>query len=340
MTYILTQQNIIELLTPVSPSEKMDLASDIELSWPVKIAQGCSRSVMLRDGLRIQFESLTPQSDLHLKATYKESDPFSFIFVLSGNVHSVLTKAHKNIEFSPSIGTSLLGYGGTDKGTVCYLANQTVQLIQIVVEPWLLHQFVEKNLVNLPLGLRQILQGDHAQSYVHSAATTPIMQMALHQLWHCPHQGMTRRLYLESKAIELLALKLDQLNTTPKRPLPKALKPKDIERIHYAKEILLRDIENPPSLLSLAKAAGLNDYKLKQGFRYVFDSTVFGYLNNYRMEQARKLLKTSNLTVSEVAYSVGFSNRSHFAATFKRKFGTNPKSFLIHSQRERLSKTI
>lgn len=84
--------------------------------------------------------------------------------------------------------------------------------------------------------------------------------------------------------------------------------------------------------MELAREVGINDYKLKIGFHEVFDTTVFGCLYEYRMERSRQLLESGNLTVTGVARAVGYANRSHFAAAFKRKFGVNPGIYL-HQQR-------
>jgi AraC family transcriptional regulator, transcriptional activator of the genes for pyochelin and ferripyochelin receptors len=46
----------------------------------------------------------------------------------------------------------------------------------------------------------------------------------------------------------------------------------------------------PPSLLELSRQIGLNDYKLKLGFKQLFGNTVFGYVWEQRMQQARFLL--------------------------------------------------
>jgi len=59
-------------------------------------------------------------------------------------------------------------------------------------------------------------------------------------------------------------------------------------------------------------------------FRQVFGTTVFGYLHQARMERSRQLLATGELTVTQAAQAVGFTNRGHFAASFRRKCGVNP----------------
>lgn len=63
-----------------------------------------------------------------------------------------------------------------------------------------------------------------------------------------------------------------------------------VERIHYTKDILIRNSNNPPSLLALARQVGLNDCTLKKGFRQVFGTSAFGYLHDYRMQQVQQLL--------------------------------------------------
>ena len=151
------------------------------------------------------------------------------------------------------------------------------------------------------------------------------MTIALQQILQCPYQGITKQLYLESKALELITLQLHQLSED-RLPAFTSLKLDDIDRIHLARDILIRNLDDPPSLLALAKRAGINSFKLKQGFREVFNTTVFGYLHAYRMEEARRLLGLGELSVTQVAQTVGYSHPGKFAAAFKKKFGINPKT--------------
>jgi AraC-like DNA-binding protein len=107
---------------------------------------------------------------------------------------------------------------------------------------------------------------------------------------------------------------------------PDKISPSDLDRLYQAKEILLQDLENPPSLLELAQQVGLNDYKLKAGFRQVFGTTVFGYLHQQRMQRAYDLLTSSDLNVTEVANQVGYTSLSAFSSAFKKFFKVSPSS--------------
>lgn len=83
------------------------------------------------------------------------------------------------------------------------------------------------------------------------------------------------------------------------------------------------------SIRSVARAAGSNEFKIKQGFRRVYNTTVFGYLRKVRMEEARRQFERGERNVASVAAAVGYSNPSHFARAFRRQFGVNPKSFVL-----------
>jgi len=85
--------------------------------------------------------------------------------------------------------------------------------------------------------------------------------------------------------------------------------------------------------VELARLAGLNDYKLKAGFRQVFGTTVFGYLRQQRLEQARQLLQAQEISVTEAAATVGYSSQGHFAAAFRKQFGINPKDLRAGQKR-------
>lgn len=65
--------------------------------------------------------------------------------------------------------------------------------------------------------------------------------------------------------------------------------------------------------------------KLSAGFRQVYGASVFGFLQEYRLEQAYKLISTGEMSVSEAAFHVGYG-AAHFATIFRKRFGVSPSS--------------
>ncbi len=95
----------------------------------------------------------------------------------------------------------------------------------------------------------------------------------------------------------------------------------DLNRIEEARSILDTEFADPPTLLTLAHRVGLNDFKLKRGFRAIYNTTVFGYVRMLRMEKAKIMLESGELNVSEVAAATGYTCLGHFSAAFRKRFG-------------------
>lgn len=90
-----------------------------------------------------------------------------------------------------------------------------------------------------------------------------------------------------------------------------------------AREFLLSDLSAPPTIQTVAKKVGLNQCKLKKGFKVLFNATVYGCFQQERMHKAMDMLKNCNVT--ETAISLGYSNVSHFSSAFRKQFGILPK---------------
>jgi AraC-like DNA-binding protein len=71
---------------------------------------------------------------------------------------------------------------------------------------------------------------------------------------------------------------------------------------------------------------GLNEYKLKRGFKETFNTTVFGYLADQRLNLAQQYLRDTDKTAAEISAELGYCTPQHFNNAFKRKFGFTPYS--------------
>lgn len=197
----------------------------------------------------------------------------------------------------------------------------------IVMKTETLTALVERNEVQLTSILKQMGNGC---PFLVPDIVTPAMRMVFHQIFNCPYTGAIRQLYLEGKVMELLAQKLDQLQNRGSFLTGKsaALKSVDIERIRYAADLLVRNLEDPPDMKALARAAGLSRSKLYRDFPRVYGISPFDYLRSHRLQTAMHLLQAGEINVTEAALCVGYANLSHFAKAFKSMFGISPKELL------------
>lgn len=161
---------------------------------------------------------------------------------------------------------------------------------------------------------------------------TPAARLAVDSIRRCPFTGTFRAMALTSRCNDLVLEflgALAALEETRPAPLLRAMQ----DQVRAAAGVLAAHLDDPPSLLALARQVGLSETTLKRGFHQVFDTTVFGYLRARRMERARALLEAGEATVLEAAALVGYSNPSNFAAAFRRQFGVNPKAFQLTARR-------
>ncbi|WP_248925140.1 helix-turn-helix transcriptional regulator [Paenibacillus hamazuiensis] len=128
---------------------------------------------------------------------------------------------------------------------------------------------------------------------------------------------------LECGVLELLSLAFRTFLQDGIRGAARLTK-REMEKIRQARDILLERMTEPPSLIELSRLVGMNDCKLKLGFKEIYGNTVFGYLREKRLEKAYRLLQMGAVNVLEASCAVGYSNPSHFAETFREKYGVNP----------------
>jgi AraC-like DNA-binding protein len=103
----------------------------------------------------------------------------------------------------------------------------------------------------------------------------------------------------------------------PSCPAKQAFKRKldhaDREKLFAIKEYWKKTYLEALTLKDLTFQFGLNEFKLKKGFRHFFQSTVFGRIHHLRMEKAKELLLKRQMNVSEVAYFIGYNNIGSFS---------------------------
>lgn len=137
-------------------------------------------------------------------------------------------------------------------------------------------------------------------------------------------RGEIAALYLQGKAQEALALTLAHLAGRGAADLPP---PADRKRLAEAHRRIQRDYADCGSVRQLAQAVGLSEKRLQAGFMSLYGQSVHGCLLQARMDAAARLLRRG-CSVTETAYSIGFSSLSHFIKAFKAHRGATPTAWL------------
>ncbi|MBE9101803.1 helix-turn-helix transcriptional regulator [Vacuolonema iberomarrocanum] len=292
---------------------------------PSPLGRGYWRSIQLHPGLQLVLLDVEKhQIHRHRIQQHPQPMPLTFSYYLSGGCQ--VENDGLKLTHEETAGKSYLYCLPATAEVEHYPAEQRIRSVRFTVSrEWM--QIVSDRIHELPTAIRNAIEHPEKALLYCPGHITSAQQKILKQLFQCHYQGITRQLYLEAKVLELLALHFDQILTAPCSASQK-LPASDVDRIYHAREILIQNMSQPPSLQELAKHVQLNERKLKQGFRQVLGTTVFGYLCQYRMEQAQKLLLEGGMSVQETAQYVGYASRSSFVAAFKKRFNVVPSSYL------------
>ncbi|MDO1513055.1 AraC family transcriptional regulator [Maribacter confluentis] len=157
---------------------------------------------------------------------------------------------------------------------------------------------------------------------------SPSIAVILSQIINYNLHPSIKALYVKGKIYELIALYFNKSPNADIEQCPYLADEENVKKIKKAKEIILANMAEPPTLAELASEIGLSLKRLKEGFKQIYGDSVYSFLFDHKMEYAKRLLETGQYNVNEIGLKVGYSTASHFIAAFKKKYNTTPKKYL------------
>ncbi len=151
-------------------------------------------------------------------------------------------------------------------------------------------------------------------------------QSKIFDLIHCSLEGISRKMYIESIFLHLLAYsqKNNQSNVMNCSGCNFLNKPNELEKIQKAKDYIINHIDQNLTIPMVASFVGTNQCYLKKGFKEITGQTFFEFLKNNRMIKAQHLIQNTNKSIHEVANLVGYASTSSFSQAYKNYFGFSP----------------
>lgn len=151
----------------------------------------------------------------------------------------------------------------------------------------------------------------------------------LMQIKQCPFNGITRYLFLESKMMELFVLQMQQAQAAVKRKDDDDWSSEERDKLYALRNYIQDAYLDEFCLKDLTYKFGLNEFKLKKGYKQLFQTTVFGHVHQLRMQKAKAVLEEKRMNVSEAAFLIGYNNVSSFCTEFKKRFGYSPGKIIV-----------
>ena len=299
-----------------------------EFCWfcPRELGLGTIARMTIKPGFDLWVSDCT----FHRDVVFHECDMpalMQFSVILSGHYQVCWNGIKDPLQYFGEY--QAIGYH-TDLCDVCRVVqNVPIRYVSLTLYPDVFAELFEEYLHQMPPLIHHMLSDTADSGFLYQSAITPNMREIVHQIIGCPYQGVTRKLFLESKALELLSLQLHQLGEGP--PAGQTccrMHPHDKKQVEGVKNHIQCNLDAPPNLNELAKAAGMSHPKLNRCFKQVYGMTVFQFLRTERLNKARTMLENRGYSVTETAFHVGYESVSHFSQIYKKQFGTSPSRIL------------
>lgn len=156
----------------------------------------------------------------------------------------------------------------------------------------------------------------------------PSEVLVLNQIFTNHMHDSLQKLYSKAKVFELLSLYFNKNENDQSCPFLDD--EENVDKIKKAKQIVIENMAEPPSLQELSNMIDLPLQKLNDGFKHIYGDSVFNFLLDYKLEHARRMLVSKKHNVSEISLQIGYSTASHFISAFKKKYGTTPKQYMMN----------
>jgi len=199
-------------------------------------------------------------------------------------------------------------------------AENRIRTVGMMLAPELVDRVSEGR--NLPNAIRAIERQGSPSPFEFRGMLGSDASLALQQLFNAPYRGEIRRMFMESKVLELVAHAFDNLLDRPRKKT--RLSSWEVSRVREAAERIMQRPATPPDTQELARAVGLPSTRLMAVFREYYGTTPVRWLQRRKLEMAHQLLLEEPITIKTLAYRLGYRHVSNFTNAFRRQFGYPP----------------
>lgn len=287
----------------------------IKNSFPLEIGTDYMEKIYIQDGFLFSKTNYNIEKPIFLEAKQEERK-FVITISLKGNTTYINSGDKKIIPFKE--GFTTISLFENTQGFREFKDKQINQIRLILSESFLRRNF-QKSLVEKYFFNKQNLQ------LIDFRLTSIQSQFLLNDILNCTLVGELANIYKQGKIFELLSLEISKLQ---KNEDDIFLDDYDRSAILKAKEILLNNLQNPPSIVTLSKMVHLSEVKLKRGFKQIYKTSPYQLLVSHKMNLAKNMLESGEYNINEIALQVGYKFANNFTNAFYKEFKIRPKDIL------------
>ncbi|MBR9915551.1 MAG: helix-turn-helix transcriptional regulator [Algicola sp.] len=294
--------------------------------------EGVVSVTVVSDDISVIIIDATFKKDFEVQLLGDSKKTIDFVFCLEGSIHHRFGAgtSYKPINFRQN---TIINRGENSRSVIKIPSNVPLKISLISYRPNY-DKLQSEDLYDLRLSAFNILTKVYAEeNHFYSGRVCFRTSNFVSDMMKYGSQNPADILFKEAAILNTMASQIDRHDKDLSSGHDKApIKLYEVDRILALETFINDNLTESLTLSRLELVSGLNPSKLQAGFKYLYGKTVSHYVTEKRLEKAAKLIYESDLNVSELVYSVGFTSRSYFSKIFKNHFGVLPSKCIANPE--------
>lgn len=292
---------------------KVEKADSIFYMLPREVGEGSFELFHGSEGYQVWITNARTSQDVDMSYGQDENAYIGMAYietdVCRDNINKERASSIQSWRAVRSLPSDGVAYG------VCKADKPLYAVNVILFEEFFRHCF-EHDEANRYFDVLKTIQSFDEQTFMHD------LYPILAEILHCRYKGTAKKLFVKSRAFDIAAHLTALCDTEFAQPEVRLSK-FDRQQIGSIPAILRKRLDNPPAIAALSRMVAVNEFKLKAGFKKVFNTTIYEYLRQLRTERAIELMK-EEWTIEEIAEQIGYKSIRGFSQAFVKCTGITP----------------
>ena len=288
-----------------------------------QVGQGTIRSIVFDDQISFLEFDLHLTEDVELTMNTKTGTYVNFTYCSKGKMSHSFGDSSKK-QTIDNFQTGIVSNITSESNTLYLYKDMHIQssIISVSTKD-------SDDVSKISSELKELFITTQGEDYVYLGSFNLKIAEYIKQLRAIKQEGIVRSLLIKGLVNVILALEIEQHKN-------------DLENAEFAScsltktelsniNDLIEYINNYPDLDHkldiLTQKIGLSAAKIQEGFKMIKGLTVCEYIRYVRLSKAEELMSNTDLNISEIVYSLGFTSRSYFSKIFKERFNCAPSYY-------------
>jgi AraC-like DNA-binding protein len=288
-----------------------------------KVGKGSIRSIVLEDGISLLEFSLVVSQDIKIDIDSEIKPYVNFVYCSKGKLSHAFSRS-ESLNTIETFQTGIISNVSSEKNTI--FLSKDVQTNATIIS---VNTENSGKSSTISSALKEAFIENKQDDYIYLSSYNLKIAENIKQLKSIENEGVVRALLTKGIINMILGLEINQYHQDLKQEenTSGSLSNREMTLIQELSDYINNYPELNHKICNLTKKIGLTAAKIQEGIKMMHGLTVCEYIRSVRLKKSEEMILNSDLNISEIVYSLGFSSRSYFSKKFREKYNCSPSKY-------------